>query len=835
MNYRSEDGREAWPYLAATTVNERPASGGPGDVASVSSIGRSEIPPHQLHVPTVPDVCVIVPTRNESANVAPLVDRLSSGLAHLTAQVVFVDDSADDTPEQIRQIVATATMPVRLIRRGPGERAGGLGSAVAAGLAAAVEAGATWAVVMDGDLQHPPEVVADLVRAGVAADAELVVASRYLDGGSTVGLADAARVAVSAGATRLTRLAFPRRMSACTDPMSGFFAVRLASLDLDRLQPRGFKVLLEIIARSPRMRIAEVPFTFGSRTSGQSKATWREGVLFARRLMSLRVAGCLGRYGGKVAALSGFAAVGATGIAVNTIALWAVVTIVGAPLLLAAVTATQLSTAWNFVLTDTLVFRGPKSRPFWLRLGGFALINNAVLLLRLPLLSWLSFHAGLHYLTANAVTLLAAFAVRYLISDLFLFATGRTMSTINRTHESPISTSPQRPGVDRVADADPMPSAAVRNGPTDLVVDLRPAGPPPVRVTQGRLRWRYDIHGLVTVGSVSRLSELDCFATPDATGPFDIEIRGGFLKRPHVRSRARVTQYAAPAVSYEEHTARLGTDFMIEMSPRINVTVGPMLVASPHVLYTNVVEALLRFVLVARGRVLLHSACLDLDGQGVMLSARTDTGKTGTVLRLLRERGGGFLSDDMTILSADGTAWSFPKPMTISQHTLRAVEAGDLTRAEWRRLRLQSRLHSKQGRGIGCRMGEWNVPIMCLNALTQLVVPPPKYGVERLVPCRQQAAVTVAELFIIERGRAGLESIGAEALIDELIDNTDDAYQFPPFRYFAPALVIDGADYEQLRATERRILTQAMRRVRARRLVSSDFDWADRIPALTDC
>ena len=64
---------------------------------------------------------------------------------------------------------------------------------------------------------------------------------------------------------------------------------------------------------------------------------------------------------------------------------------------------------------------------------------------------------------------------------------------------------------------------------------------------------------------------------------------------------------------------------------RIRVTVSPLLARSPHVLYTNVVEALLRFVFVSRGRMLLHSACMEIDGVGVMLSARTDTGKTGTV------------------------------------------------------------------------------------------------------------------------------------------------------------------------------------------------------------
>ena len=110
----------------------------------------------------------------------------------------------------------------------------------------------------------------------------------------------------------------------------------------------------------------------------------------------------------------------------------------------------------------------------------------------------------------------------------------------------------------------------------------------------------------------------------------------------------------------------------MRLGPPITVEVGPLLARSPHVVYTNVVEALLRFVLISRGRMLLHSACVELDGRGVMLSALTDTGKTATVLRLLREHGGRFLSDDMTVVDASGRAVCFPKPLTISAHTLRA-------------------------------------------------------------------------------------------------------------------------------------------------------------------
>lgn len=368
----------------------------------------------------------------------------------------------------------------------------------------------------------------------------------------------------------------------------------------------------------------------------------------------------------------------------------------------------------------------------------------------------------------------------------------------------------------------------------ELVIDLTEAGSPSRPDRPGApLPYTYDVHGIVTIGSTVLLKELESFRTQDPAGTLDVEIRAGVVGEGGFRRRTRVTQHSQPAaVSYQEHLGRHGADFSVEMGEPIQVVVGPLLVRSPHVVYTNIVEALLRFLMVSRGYMLLHSACVELDGRGVMLSARTDTGKTGTILRLLRENDSRFLSDDMTVLGPDGIALTYPKPLTISQHTLRAVNAGDLTKKEWRRLRLQSRLHSKEGRGIGARLGEMNVPIMGLNAFTQYVVPPPKYTVDRLVPCVGAESVRVEELFIIERAEPALSMLDPTTLLDELIDNTDDAYGFPPFRYFAPALVIDGMGYEELRAEERKILSQALSGVRARRLATPDFTWADQIPGL---
>jgi dolichol-phosphate mannosyltransferase len=351
----------------------------------------------------------------------------------------------------------------------------------------------------------------------------------------------------------------------------------------------------------------------------------------------------------------------------------------------------------------------------------------------------------------------------------------------------------------------------------------------------GYLPYRYDVGGLVTIGSEVTLHELEFFRAPRLGKDLDIEIRVGKVGRASWRSRARLLRFDNPAgVRYEEHLGRLAANFAIDLGDRIHVTLSALLARSPHVAYTNVIEALLRFVIARRGHMLLHSACLDLDGRGVLLSARTDTGKTGTVLRLLRERGARFLSDDMTIVSPNGTAQCFPKPLTISSHTLRAVDPDDMKRSEWTRLAVQSRIHSKAGRGVGLAMGNANLPIMTANALTQIVVPPPKYRADRLVDCELTDQIEISDVFIIERGSSSLVDVASAQALDELVENTDDAYGFPPFRYLAPVIVVGGQRYDALQEREHEVLRSVLRRVRVRRMGSESFDWADRIPSVLD-
>jgi putative flippase GtrA len=347
---------------------------------------------------------VVVPTRNEAGNVVALVAALDRYLAGQPAQVLFVDDSTDNTPEVVLRAAEHSALPVRLLHRPEGERTGGLGGAVVAGLR---QVNTPWAVVMDGDLQHPPDMPGRLVAQGLRQNADVVVGSRYLPDGGHGGLPSASRVVVSRGAHLVTRLLFPRRMRGVTDSMSGLFAVRLAALDGVALRPDGFKILLEVLARTPGLRVHEVPFVFG-----ESKASLREGLRFARHGLRLRLS-VLGR--GRLAQALAFGAVGVTGIAVNAAA-FLMAQLTGLHYLLAAIVATQVSTLWNFAGTDRLVFRASKRRGLLARLVPFAAVNEALLVLRIPLIALLV-AAGLAAVVANILTLLFAFILRFVISE----------------------------------------------------------------------------------------------------------------------------------------------------------------------------------------------------------------------------------------------------------------------------------------------------------------------------------------------------------------------------------------------------------------------------------
>lgn len=343
------------------------------------------------------DVTIVVPTYNEALNVPELVRRVGEATRGLDAEILFVDDSSDDTADVVRRVAPDAELPVRVIHRDA--PVGGLGGAVLEGIRASAS---PLVLVMDGDLQHPPELIPTMVARAHEPDVDVVVASRYIGDGSSAGLANVVRQAVSSTSTAVTRAMFPVRLRDCSDPMTGFFAVRRGALDLDALHPRGFKILLEILARHP-MRVVEVPFVFGSRFAGESKANLAQGLHFLWQLAGLR----FGR-------MSRFAIIGGVG-AVANVAIVALLTTLGMTWLPAAIIAAELTIVGNFLLQERFVFRDLRheGKGVWARFGQSFTFNNVETLVRMPVMALLVETMHVAAVLATAITLVVAFVVRF--------------------------------------------------------------------------------------------------------------------------------------------------------------------------------------------------------------------------------------------------------------------------------------------------------------------------------------------------------------------------------------------------------------------------------------
>jgi len=355
-------------------------------------------------------VTVVVPTFNEAPNVAELVRRIAAGAQGFDVDILFVDDSTDDTPRVVEDVAATAPVPVRLLHREV--PTGGLGGAVAAGLAAAAS---DVCIVMDGDLQHPPEDITTLVDRFRRGDVDLVAASRYVADGTSSGLADRSRILVSRLSTHVTKAMFPQRLKDVSDPMTGFFLVDRRAVDLTQLRPRGFKILLEILARRP-LRVAEVPFSFADRHAGASKASFRQGIHFLSQLTALRF--------GK---MSLFAIIGGLGAIANLAIVWAL-SHLGVGDLVSMIIAAEVTIIANFVLQERFVFQDMKADASGVttRFAKSFAFNNAELIVRIPLTALIISNWHISVVIATGITLVVAFVVRFLFHSLVVYAPRRT-------------------------------------------------------------------------------------------------------------------------------------------------------------------------------------------------------------------------------------------------------------------------------------------------------------------------------------------------------------------------------------------------------------------------
>ena len=356
---------------------------------------------------------VIVPTRNESENVDMLLQSIRQAMLGTNTEVIFVDDSTDNTPSVVNAAIGKfPELHVRLIHRTGEERTGGLGGAVVVGLQAAQ---AKFACVMDGDLQHPPSLLPVLLKTAIDQQVDLVVATRRSQASEVSGL-NTVRNVISKALDLIARGFFPRQLRGVSDPLTGYFLVRVDSIAINALRPKGFKILLEILVRNPSLKKGEVPFHFGERFAGQSKASAKEAFKYLSLLWSLR-------FGENSLRFIGFALVGLSGVVINSLVLYLATDLLQVYYLVSAAIATVVSTLWNFGLTETFVYQGRNAASGRMkRVSWFFLINLVALALRAPLIYLLTTILGIHYIISNLISLAVLLIARFALADNFIWA-----------------------------------------------------------------------------------------------------------------------------------------------------------------------------------------------------------------------------------------------------------------------------------------------------------------------------------------------------------------------------------------------------------------------------
>lgn len=319
-----------------------PCPTGPLQVVDLPS---GEAPPLALSL--------VIPTYNEGQNLATLLKALVAVLDPVLPndyELIVVDDDSPDLTWRQGLALGEHLPQLRVMRR-QGER--GLSSAVIRG----------WQVaqgqilgVIDADLQHPPEVLQGLLAA-IQAGADLAVASRHVEGGG-VSEWSLIRRLLSRGAQTLGLLILPGVVGRVSDPMSGFFMVQRAAIAGPRLNPKGYKILLEVLGRGTIDTITEVGYVFQERQEGSSKVTGQQYLDYIHHLLRLRAGGRLSHLHRRFPwqRFLRFGLVGLSGVVVDMTILYLLHTTLGLPLTRSKIVAAEIAIVNNFVWNDAWTF-----------------------------------------------------------------------------------------------------------------------------------------------------------------------------------------------------------------------------------------------------------------------------------------------------------------------------------------------------------------------------------------------------------------------------------------------------------------------------------------------
>lgn len=291
------------------------------------------------------ELSVISPTYNEAENVSGFVKAVCAALEGSNYEILIVDDDSPDLTWQLAGEIAKQNPRLRVVRRSSQR---GLGHAVLQGFS---QARGKLVACIDADLQHDPSILSQMVLE-LRKGCDVAVGSRYVLGGGVHKWSWVRRL-MSWIATKAAQVCIRVKLS---DPMSGYFMMRREDFLAirEQLNPEGFKILLEILAKLKPEGIAEIPYTFRARIAGQSKLSTKVALEYAQQLARLsKLTSALGQF-------VKFGLVGVLGIAVNLISMALVIRFCGYRDWRASALATSLAMLHNYLLNNVWTFRDRK-------------------------------------------------------------------------------------------------------------------------------------------------------------------------------------------------------------------------------------------------------------------------------------------------------------------------------------------------------------------------------------------------------------------------------------------------------------------------------------------
>ncbi|HLC56216.1 MAG TPA: glycosyltransferase family 2 protein [Candidatus Nanoarchaeia archaeon] len=350
---------------------------------------------------------LVIPTYNEKENIEKIVKRILEEFKEnkINAEIIIVDDNSPDGTGKILKSLKEKHKNIKVINR---KEKTGLSSAVLEGWK--ISDGEVLGVI-DADLSHPPGKIKELFWAIESGEADFTVGSRYVKGGKIEGW-NLKRKLMSKIATLLSRV-----YTKVKDPMTGFFMIKREVIKNVDLNPKGFKILLEIIIKGKYNKVKEIPITFINRVEGESKAGVKEIICYLQNLV-----GYLDYKKNVIKEFVKFGIVGGIGTLVNIAILYLFTEKIGVYYIISAILSFIVAMTSNFILNKTWTFNENIKLKIGKEYLQFSLVSFSALLVNLFFLYIFTEVLGVYYIISQIIAIGIALIINFFGNKIWTFS-----------------------------------------------------------------------------------------------------------------------------------------------------------------------------------------------------------------------------------------------------------------------------------------------------------------------------------------------------------------------------------------------------------------------------